>query len=228
MSGRDDRRKKGASKNQLIFSERLGDLIADEKAKTGDGLAKLSAKIGISAGVLSDYQNAYASPGIDKLCEIAKYFGVSTDYLLGLTDRRTHENVDIGQRTGLSDGAIMWLETHKKNLDAGEDDKRISVLNWLLEKDRRPIDAADFANVCTLFSSLVSHITDTPSRFVRRYMTAPAGFNYEEFFNKLSEAEVQALYNSFCDSIMAEISFEIHEANKLYHKDYPEANNADN
>ena len=46
----------------------------------------LAAAIGISQSVLCDYENERADPTARVIILLSKYFGVTTDYLLGLTD----------------------------------------------------------------------------------------------------------------------------------------------
>lgn len=49
-------------------------------------------------------------PDILTARKFAECFGVTTDYLLGLSDNRTSENDAIGKKLGLSDEAIAILE----------------------------------------------------------------------------------------------------------------------
>lgn len=48
------------------------------------GLKELSLKLGLSENAI--YQWKKSSPKSDTLQKVAEYFGVSTDYLLGITD----------------------------------------------------------------------------------------------------------------------------------------------
>ncbi len=51
--------------------------------------ADLAKYLGVSAVAIGQYYNGDALPSMDNLIKIAKYFNVSTDYLLGLTDIKT-------------------------------------------------------------------------------------------------------------------------------------------
>lgn len=62
------------------FSERVAELL-EEKGITKYKLAK---DVGISKSVLSDYYNGKVQPTADVIIEVANYFDVSSDYLLGL------------------------------------------------------------------------------------------------------------------------------------------------
>ena len=64
------------------FAERVVGLLQEK----GITKYKLAADTGISKSVLSDYCNAKVQPTADVIITVAKYFDVSADYLLGLTN----------------------------------------------------------------------------------------------------------------------------------------------
>ncbi|MDU3526393.1 helix-turn-helix transcriptional regulator [Clostridium sp.] len=49
---------------------------------------QLSKDLNISREALAKYENGTRTPSIDLIIEISKYFKVSTDYLLGITNVR--------------------------------------------------------------------------------------------------------------------------------------------
>ena len=65
-----------------MFSELLRGLRA------GKGLSqkKLAEIVGVSPGNVSDWESGKTKPGYVALAALARCFGVSADYLLGLTD----------------------------------------------------------------------------------------------------------------------------------------------
>lgn len=64
------------------FKERLRELrIEKELSQT-----KLAEKLGVDFRTISNWENGVRKPDIDTLVEIANFFEVSTDYLLGLCD----------------------------------------------------------------------------------------------------------------------------------------------
>ena len=65
-----------------VFSERLKDLRI-EKGLTQIELAK---NLGVSKGVISLWENSLREPGMYSLIQIAKFFDVSIDYLVGLAN----------------------------------------------------------------------------------------------------------------------------------------------
>ena len=78
---------------------------------------ELGSKIGLSKAVVSKYENSMGYPSFDVLIRIAQYFGVTTDYLLGVSGSKT---VDV---SGLSDSQVDSIqqiisEFHKANTNA--------------------------------------------------------------------------------------------------------------
>lgn len=66
-----------------IFSERLRHL----RKINGDKPQKyVASELGISRGMLSNYELGTREPDFDMLCRLAAYYCVTTDYLLGRTD----------------------------------------------------------------------------------------------------------------------------------------------
>ncbi len=51
--------------------------------------AELGARIGLSKAVISKYENSIGYPSFDILILIADYFGVTTDFLLGVKKSKT-------------------------------------------------------------------------------------------------------------------------------------------
>lgn len=61
---------------------------------------QVADRIGLAISAVSSYESGYRYPSYDVLVKLAHIFHVSTDYLLGMTDKR---NIDV---TGLTDNEI--------------------------------------------------------------------------------------------------------------------------
>lgn len=61
---------------------------------------QVADRIGLAISAVSSYESGARYPSYDVLVKLARIFHVSTDYLLGVTDKR---NIDV---TGLSDSEI--------------------------------------------------------------------------------------------------------------------------
>ena len=86
-------------------NERIGDL----RTKIGLSQKELAEMIGVSASQLSRIENGETqSISSELLVKLAKAFGVSTDYILGLTTISTPKSRDISE-LGLSEGAVKGL-----------------------------------------------------------------------------------------------------------------------
>ena len=76
-----------------LFLPRLRELLAESGKMQKD----ICDELGISKQKLSNWKTGYSEPNFDDIIMLAKYFDVSSDYLLGLTDeyegnrkKRTH------------------------------------------------------------------------------------------------------------------------------------------
>lgn len=98
---------------------------------------KLGASIGKSRAVVGSYANGAASPDIDTIVKISKYFSVSVDFLLG---ESPYTKPDIAQFTAENMG--LSEEAAKRLVELAQSDDKISqmkkqVLNFLLADDGR-------------------------------------------------------------------------------------------
>lgn len=105
-----------------VFAERFRGLIEENK----DTQSNISKKLKIARQTVSMYFNGETIPTADKLYQIANYFKVSTDYLLGLTKNKT-PNKDL----------VFFLDT------TGLNEKTVQLLSeWKKEADEQPTGAA--------------------------------------------------------------------------------------
>lgn len=76
-----------------------------KKLRTAHNLTQveLASALGVSKQCVSNWENDYIQPSIEMLIKIAKYFKVTTDYLLELNN---HTMIDV---SGLSDLEIAHI-----------------------------------------------------------------------------------------------------------------------
>ena len=98
-------------KTQLTIQERIKDLRI-ENGLTQKQLAQL-VKIPLST-VGSDEADAYKEISHENIIALSKFFGVSADYLLGLTENRQPDNAALSD-LHLSDAALSLLKKRKLN-----------------------------------------------------------------------------------------------------------------
>ena len=96
---------------KLTIQERLKDL----RVECGLTLEQLSAETDISKSALGKYEaDDFKDISPFSMVELAKFYGVSTDYLLGLTEQKNHPNTEL-DALHLGDDAIEVLRTSNFN-----------------------------------------------------------------------------------------------------------------
>ena len=97
---------------KLTMAERLKDLRVSDKKLT---LEELAEQTGLSKSALGNYEkdgSTEVSPYA--MVTLAKFYGVSTDYLLGLTENKNHPNTALDE-LHLSDSAVDILRGGRLN-----------------------------------------------------------------------------------------------------------------
>ncbi len=98
-------------KQGITVQERLKDLRTERHLK----LEELAAVTGISKSALRSYENDELKEISHKnLVELAKFYGVSTDYLLCLTENRNHPGMELTE-LHLSDSMVELLKSGRIN-----------------------------------------------------------------------------------------------------------------
>ncbi|MBQ4397749.1 MAG: helix-turn-helix transcriptional regulator [Clostridia bacterium] len=80
------------------------EILKELRLNRGLNQVQLAEELFVTKQTVSNWENGYLMPSVDLLMRIAKYFSVSTDYLLGLDDRRYLET------TGLTDKQITHIQ----------------------------------------------------------------------------------------------------------------------
>ena len=84
-----------------MFQDRLKEL----RLSYGFNQVDLASKLGITKQCVSNWENGNVMPSIEMLINLARFFNVSSDYLLDLTPKQTVLNVD-----GLTDAEITHIK----------------------------------------------------------------------------------------------------------------------
>lgn len=67
---------------------------------------EFSKKLGVTKQCVSNWENDNVVPSIEMLCKIADYFNVSTDFLLGRSEKRS---IDVSRLTEEQIGHIAYI-----------------------------------------------------------------------------------------------------------------------
>ena len=96
---------------KLTIQEKLKDLRVERRLT----LEQLAEETGISKSALGKYEaDDYKDISPFSIVTLAKYYGVSTDYLMGMTETKNHPNADLHD-LHLSDDMIALLKSGKLN-----------------------------------------------------------------------------------------------------------------
>lgn len=101
------------------FGELLSELRKDRKLSQ----RKLAAILHVSVGTISNYENDVHFPDVEKLVDLADYFGVTTDYLLGRCESAASPDV-FSEKIG-PDKTVGGLI---KDLNCLSDDRKQALL----------------------------------------------------------------------------------------------------
>ena len=120
-----------------VFAKRLRELIET----SGVSQAELANSVGVTRQAINSYTLGNTVPNSDVLTDIAKYFDVSADYLLGLTDVKSNDTTvkSICEEIGLSDKSVNLL------IDLNRIKKLEEEARTLLAKDTNPVHYAALA-----------------------------------------------------------------------------------
>ena len=99
----------------------LADKIMNERKKNGWSQEELADKLGVSRQSVSKWESAQSVPDINRILDLAKLFGVSTDYLLkdeieSRTSDDMMESVELNEksRSVSMEEAVEFLEIQKR------------------------------------------------------------------------------------------------------------------
>lgn len=87
-----------------MLLERVDSLINEKKMSR----AELERRLDLSQGSIRNWSKK--TPGIDKLQKVADYFDVSTDYLLGRTEKRRYYDLTDKEKKDIAIQAEQLLE----------------------------------------------------------------------------------------------------------------------
>ena len=100
--------RKTVSDDFRVFSERLSDLMKERGLKQQD----LADVLGIKRQTVSLYMTGQSMPNAAQLKNIAMFFDVSADWLLGITETRS-QDIDIKyicKKIGLKENVVIKLQ----------------------------------------------------------------------------------------------------------------------
>lgn len=94
-----------------IFPKRLRLLLSESNTSQTELAEAFKCRgLNVTRQTISSYANGDTTPDIDRFKFIADFFDVPYDWLLGASEARNRQNVQIGKELGLNDEAIEVLK----------------------------------------------------------------------------------------------------------------------
>ena len=122
------------NKPKLTMGERFKDARTVHNKHGKETTGAVAEATGVSKSTLSEIENDSRVPGAKIIAELARHYGVSTDYLLGLSDVITPDTTAqaVIAYTGLSEENVLTLHHMKENasnpmLSDAADDGTINI-----------------------------------------------------------------------------------------------------
>ncbi len=174
------------TKGAFAMKTTMGEKIKDMRVERHLTTKQLAQMTGISEAVLNGLENdSGRDVGYSRIIELAKFFEVPTDYLLGFTESRITKNIEL-KALGLSDKAIEVL------LAKRQDNELVSQL----------IEHSEFSNLINAIDiyvkqlaaksiNTINNLTAVVQRGVENYV-AGAGMpeRYGAAMNYINETKV--------------------------------------
>lgn len=116
---------------KATFASRLKELRGTMKQE------EFGAKIGVSRGSISYYENGARTADIEILDKLCRTYEVSADWLIGLSSTRTTNTTikEVCEYTGLSETSVSWL-AKINTASVNNKDSFMSCVNAVLENTR--------------------------------------------------------------------------------------------
>lgn len=113
----------------------LGDMLKDLRNRNNKNQEELADYLGVKRQTYGAYERNVSLPDLDALKKIAKYFEVSTDYLLGLSNYQLEEtfNQNVTNRQNIQ--TYRAIQAHIATIVddiLGDDPKQIQALQALI------------------------------------------------------------------------------------------------
>ncbi len=198
-----------------IFAQRLIEL----REKRDITQQTLADDLNITRQSLSLYEKAERTINIDLLVKIAKYFDVSTDYLLGLNDNTTTDTdmQAVCNYTGLTETAIAFVQDIKNR--GYIDILNTFLANWsiilILENINKTLDETEKFNndnnITDVFNEFIDMTSTNPymkmtlydDREVKNRIRSLCNFKFEDtiefYYYKCEKALKTRLENMVLD-----------------------------
>ena len=163
----------------------MGEKIKDLRVERHMTTKQLAQKTGISEAVINGLENDNGRDvGYSRIVELAKFFDVPTDFLLGFTESRITKNIELKQ-LGLTDKAIeVLLAKHQDNELVSKLIEHFEFVNL--------INAIDIyvRQLAAKSINTINNLTAVVQRGVENYSSASQPEGYDDAMKYINETKV--------------------------------------
>lgn len=171
---------------ETTFGERLRALRTEKGALQSD----IATMLGVSGGSYSAYEGG-REPEYKKLVMLAKYFGVSTDYLVGASPLKNPEHQTVVDDLGLNEQSLDVLKKWRSKMIGDYiDNKREEPI----EKDYSWMDILNMLISTEGFEELIIWIGKRIHPYLRKELSMPitgSSFSGDFKYTHVFEAVIQ-------------------------------------
>lgn len=170
-----------------LIGYKISELLESQDKKQKD----LAKYLNISNNIVSYWCSGTRKPNIEQIIQIAKYFDVTTDYLLGVSHNKTTDSelAAVSKYVGLKDETV-------KALHNGRCHYAIRFLNFVLS----PENSETFNDMCRAFNCYYEAIDDLIMAKLD-FMREPPSINnkedYIQFISKFNQLEEQVDFKEY-------------------------------
>lgn len=121
--------------SKLVFdAEKMRHRLIEERKKRYDNQQQLADALGYSKNAISNIEKEKnpSIPSAETIAKLSKLYGVSADYLLGISDYTSQKIADLGEPLGLSEKSVKGLKALKSNETTGEASAHRIMIEWFL------------------------------------------------------------------------------------------------
>lgn len=193
-----------------MFSKRLRELRTEKQVSQSD----LAKALGISNRTISMYEQKNSEPNIETLVKIANYFGVTTDYLVGLTDVKGSDidSAYMSSFLGLSENAVFHLPYWHRAAQEGESwqKKTLETINLLFEPS------------CNLLDNITAYLNFFASHYYNVYDQGPSRhipISELGFYDERSNLEYSQDWDMWTNALLVQIIEELSRIRKENQKE---------
>ena len=188
------------SKESKKLAKIYKDLRLDYDANRTITQQELANELGIQKTQISDLERGKKGITINELKKYSKFFNVTTEYLLGLSDNKHHYTFNIGATLGLSDKAIQRLHYYHTD-EFRKDYNYMQVINFLIEN----LDSPKMERIDRFLFAKPTHFMikdwDNDKHVNNKYLSICSGLGDYQF----TLDEVNSILNLDIEKLLSEL-----------------------